>query len=553
MERALYYFLLGISPLLIFLLGISIKKLKFYRDLRKHEGIYFNTVNHFYKKYKDSENIKGVHKFISFNSKSYVERESNRILSKFLLETNSKIQGAILLGISMIGKTTMFYNEIFRNKDTLKKHILFIPVDRENLLKWNKKLPPYFLGKNFILFLDDLNRFTLEKNQLQDIVDAFPKRHNLRIVSTCRINKEYESIEAELDEFFEIMIPLEKIGSDQAKHLAIETGKNLKNYDGTPGSIVLAIKRQLNKIKNLYNENIDCYNLLKSSAILYHFLSFNIYSYENIKTFSKQILKSDIKNNDFSKYITELENEWLINIDKGKKTITIADPYLDYFTKEFNNDVKVYLNNIENYAIFENNKEILSRLAGYYNYILGNTACDDKEYNLSLKYYQKAIDLKPDCHEAWYNMGLAYYENGEFDTAIKKYEEAIKIKPDYHEALNNMGISYEKKGEFDKAIEKYEEVIKIKPDYYEAWYNMGLAYYENGEFDTAIKKYEEAIKIKPDYHEAFNNMGKVYIEKKNYKKAKSFLIKHDKIIKKKGIKVPSDIQKFLDDFYKKHK
>jgi tetratricopeptide (TPR) repeat protein len=49
--------------------------------------------------------------------------------------------------------------------------------------------------------------------------------------------------------------------------------------------------------------------------------------------------------------------------------------------------------------------------------------------------YRKAIEIKPDLHEAFYTMGLAYFNKGENDKAIECYRKAIEIKPDKHEAF----------------------------------------------------------------------------------------------------------------------
>jgi tetratricopeptide (TPR) repeat protein len=43
-------------------------------------------------------------------------------------------------------------------------------------------------------------------------------------------------------------------------------------------------------------------------------------------------------------------------------------------------------------------------------------------------------------------MGVAYNELGKYQKAINAYKEAIKIKPDYHEAYYNMGVAYNELG-----------------------------------------------------------------------------------------------------------
>ncbi len=95
----------------------------------------------------------------------------------------------------------------------------------------------------------------------------------------------------------------------------------------------------------------------------------------------------------------------------------------------------------------------------------------------------------------------------EFDAAIESYKKALEIKPDYAEVYYNMGIALKDKGDPEAAIDSYKQALKIKPDYAEAYYNMGNALKNKGNPEAAIDSYKQALKIKPDYAEAYNNMG----------------------------------------------
>jgi tetratricopeptide (TPR) repeat protein len=46
-----------------------------------------------------------------------------------------------------------------------------------------------------------------------------------------------------------------------------------------------------------------------------------------------------------------------------------------------------------------------------------------------------------------------FYQLGKYQKAIDAYKEAIKIKPDFHEAYYNMGGAYHKLKEYQKAID----------------------------------------------------------------------------------------------------
>ncbi len=169
---------------------------------------------------------------------------------------------------------------------------------------------------------------------------------------------------------------------------------------------------------------------------------------------------------------------------------------------------------------YEGDNESLS--FGYFNLgYLYNKLGEDKNIKLSIKAYQKGIEIKPN-DVAYYNMGNAYDELKEYQKAINAYQKAIEIKHDKHdkhEAYNNMGVAYKELKEYQKAINAYQKAIEIKPDNHEAYYNMGNAYDELKEYQKAINAYQKAIEIKHDKHEAYYNMGIAYGKLGEYQKA----------------------------------
>jgi superkiller protein 3 len=63
-----------------------------------------------------------------------------------------------------------------------------------------------------------------------------------------------------------------------------------------------------------------------------------------------------------------------------------------------------------------------------------------------------AIEIKPDYHEAYNTMGIAYIGLRKHQKAIDTFKKAIKIKPDYHD-YNNMGVAYNGLGKYQEAID----------------------------------------------------------------------------------------------------
>ena len=90
----------------------------------------------------------------------------------------------------------------------------------------------------------------------------------------------------------------------------------------------------------------------------------------------------------------------------------------------------------------------------------------------------------------------AYGIKGDVDLAFADYNRAIGLKLDFAEAYYNRGVIYVKKGDFDRAISDYTHAIDLKPDYVEAYYGRGNVYYQKGKYARAIADYNEAIDLK---------------------------------------------------------
>ena len=121
--------------------------------------------------------------------------------------------------------------------------------------------------------------------------------------------------------------------------------------------------------------------------------------------------------------------------------------------------------------------------------------------------YNRALEFKPDYHEAWYSRGNALYALGRKEEAIAAYDRALAFKPDYHEAWYNRGNALSALGRNEEAIAAYDRALAVKPDKHEAWYNRGTALSALGRYEEAIAAYDRALAFKPDDHEAWNNRG----------------------------------------------
>ncbi len=109
---------------------------------------------------------------------------------------------------------------------------------------------------------------------------------------------------------------------------------------------------------------------------------------------------------------------------------------------------------------YQSNKERQAEVYFYLGYLYGENAID---YEKSIAFSNKAIEIKPNKHGAYNNMGASYARLGKHQQALEAYQKAIKIKPDDHGAYYNIGNAYDAMKNFDKAIDNYNTALKINP------------------------------------------------------------------------------------------
>ena len=88
-------------------------------------------------------------------------------------------------------------------------------------------------------------------------------------------------------------------------------------------------------------------------------------------------------------------------------------------------------------------------------------------------------------------MALSLKEERKFEKAIISLEKAIALKNNYAEAYYNLGNVYNLKGELEKSINMFTKAIDIKSDYFDAYNNLGAVYNLKKDYDKAYQIFKK--------------------------------------------------------------
>ena len=115
------------------------------------------------------------------------------------------------------------------------------------------------------------------------------------------------------------------------------------------------------------------------------------------------------------------------------------------------------------------------------------------DYDSKVTSRANAIELDSNNAYTFFHLGLAYGED--IAKAIQSFEKVIKINPYYAAAYYNLGFAYYIQGNFAIAIQMYEKTIELNPNNVNAYYNLGNIYGELGYTQELISNFKKAARL----------------------------------------------------------
>ena len=141
-----------------------------------------------------------------------------------------------------------------------------------------------------------------------------------------------------------------------------------------------------------------------------------------------------------------------------------------------------------------------------------------KDYVAAAVAYREALGKAPKDAVMWNKLGMTelvigagaqgFERTSRFNSARTDFERAVKLKPDYAEAFNNLGVVYYQQGEYRKAISRYKSAISIR-DSASFHSNLGSVYFAQKKLPMAMNEYLLALQLDPDVFERSSSTGLV--------------------------------------------
>jgi len=122
---------------------------------------------------------------------------------------------------------------------------------------------------------------------------------------------------------------------------------------------------------------------------------------------------------------------------------------------------------------------------------------------------ERAVALDASSAGALANLGVAFFDAGDYDKAEACHLKALDIAPGFLPSVNNLGSIRRARGDRPGAVAWFHKALEITPDFLPALSNLGALLVEEKRADEAAVYLEKALALQPNHPEALCNLGLV--------------------------------------------
>lgn len=130
----------------------------------------------------------------------------------------------------------------------------------------------------------------------------------------------------------------------------------------------------------------------------------------------------------------------------------------------------------------------------------------DKQYDESVYYYQKAIDLIPNCVEAKFGIAYPYSAQEKWDKVAEQYVAILSIDPQNSLANYRLGLSYYYKADYTTAFKYFEKVVNLYPFDYSSVLMFAWTNFQLGKSKEAGLLFNRVLLMSPDDKSALEGL-----------------------------------------------
>jgi tetratricopeptide (TPR) repeat protein len=129
-----------------------------------------------------------------------------------------------------------------------------------------------------------------------------------------------------------------------------------------------------------------------------------------------------------------------------------------------------------------------------------------------------AVEADPSLWEAWYDLGVIAYKEGDDDTAADAFSRALRLKQNHTPAVLARAEAYRRSGRRKEARADYEAALKTTeeddPNRKDAAARLASLLRDAGEFDDAVDILRNTVRVSGASARIYTELGLIYVAQK---------------------------------------
>ncbi len=128
----------------------------------------------------------------------------------------------------------------------------------------------------------------------------------------------------------------------------------------------------------------------------------------------------------------------------------------------------------------------------------------------AMRFFSKALQLRPNDPEALRWLGMVHTSQGRLTEATEAYERLLQVEPTDRFVMGTLADLYVLQGELPTAIERYQQLIRRHGPSSQLHFNLGVLYGRMGKLDDALVELSRAFEHEPASLEIRVALGLTY-------------------------------------------
>lgn len=145
-------------------------------------------------------------------------------------------------------------------------------------------------------------------------------------------------------------------------------------------------------------------------------------------------------------------------------------------------------------------------------FLLANRLLKQKQIKPAIASYRRAISLKPDLIEAYWQLGKILLGGKQPQGALACFQQAIKIAPQNPRSYCLLGSALAQVKQWQPTLECYQKAVQLDPDNPDIQHNLGETYAQLEQWQAAINAYQKAIALNGQNSWSHNNLGAAWLK-----------------------------------------